>query len=62
MHTVANPFELMMNPEAVFAALEKSDRLTHLHRRVYHPLDKPAPRAEGRSTHVDDAPDDDSDA
>ena len=36
-----NPFALMMNPEAVFAAMEKSDRLARLHSRICRPLDKP---------------------
>jgi hypothetical protein len=38
---VSNPFELMMNPEAVFQAIGRSHRLESLHRRVYRPLDKP---------------------
>ena len=40
--TVAsNPFALMMDPEAVFAALASSDRLARLHSRICRPLDKP---------------------
>jgi len=38
----ANPFELMMNPEAVLQAMARSDRLERLQRRVCRPLDKPA--------------------
>lgn len=38
---VANPFALMMEPEAVFQAIERSDRLNRLQRRVCRPLDKP---------------------
>lgn len=38
---VANPFELMMNPEAVLQAIARSERLERLHRRVCRPLDKP---------------------
>ena len=38
---VSNPFALMMDPEQVFQAIERSDRLNRLQRRVYHPLDKP---------------------
>lgn len=46
MHTteateIANPFALMLNPEAVFQAIERSDRLDLLQRRVCRPLDKP---------------------
>lgn len=37
----SNPFALMMNPEAVFAALERSDRLARLQSRICRPLDKP---------------------
>ncbi len=38
---VANPFALMMEPEAVFQAMERSERLNRLQRRVCRPLDKP---------------------
>jgi hypothetical protein len=37
----ANPFALMMDPEAVFAAVASSDRLARLHSRICRPLDKP---------------------
>lgn len=36
-----NPFALMLDPEAVFAQLERSERLERLERRVCRPLDKP---------------------
>ena len=36
----ANPFALMMDPEAVLAAMERSERLNHLESRVCRPLDK----------------------
>lgn len=38
---IANPFALMMEPEAVFQAMEHSERLNRLQRRVCRPLDKP---------------------
>jgi hypothetical protein len=38
---VPNPFELMMNPQAVLQAIEGSVRLEGLERRVYRPLDRP---------------------
>ncbi len=44
MHTsrvAANPFGLMMNPQAILAAVERSERLGGLQRRVCRPLDKP---------------------
>jgi hypothetical protein len=38
---VANPFALMMDPESVLAAMARSERLAHLNRQVFRPLDKP---------------------
>jgi hypothetical protein len=40
---VSNPFALMIAPEAVFAAIERSDRLARLKSTICHPLDKPRP-------------------
>ncbi len=37
----ANPFMLLMNPEAVVAAVEKSERLAQLRRHLCRPLDRP---------------------
>jgi hypothetical protein len=37
----ADPFALMMNPQAVLEAMAGSTRLARLQRRVYRPLDKP---------------------
>ena len=42
---VYNPFMLLLNPEIVFAAIEKSERLSQLTRHLCRPLDKPAPIA-----------------
>lgn len=39
--TQANPFFMMMNPEAVIQAVERSERLNCLTRRVCRPLDRP---------------------
>ena len=36
-----NPFMLMINPEVVLAAMEKSERLAQLNRHLCRPLDKP---------------------
>jgi len=36
-----NPFALLMDPESVFSAIAKSERLERLHSRVCRPLDKP---------------------
>jgi hypothetical protein len=40
-HPVANPFALLMDPQAIFRAIESSDRLARLHSRVCRPLDRP---------------------
>jgi len=37
----ADPFDLMINPQAILMAMEKSERLQHLDRHVYRPLDRP---------------------
>lgn len=41
IQTPSNPFALLMNPDAVVQAIERSDRLSRLKRRVCRPLDKP---------------------
>ena len=50
MHAVpqiANPFALLTDPEAIFRAVEASQRLEGLNRRVCRPLDR-APRVDGQ--------------
>ncbi len=37
----SNPFALMLDPDAIFAQLERSQRLECLERRICRPLDKP---------------------
>ena len=56
---VSNPFALMMNPEAVLAAVARSERLDLLKRRVCRPLDKPvgARPEDDQSATLDDASD-----
>jgi hypothetical protein len=39
--TVANPFVMMIHPETVLQAVERSERLNTLQRRVCRPLDRP---------------------
>ncbi|MFN3416193.1 MAG: hypothetical protein ACK4ZD_07740 [Caldimonas sp.] len=39
--TAANPFALMMDPQSVLDAMERSERLKRLQSRVCRPLDKP---------------------
>jgi hypothetical protein len=41
LHAAANPFALMLDPEAVLDRIAHSDRLERLQRRVCRPLDKP---------------------
>jgi hypothetical protein len=36
-----NPFSLMMEPEVVLQAMERSQSLRSLRRRTLHPLDRP---------------------
>ncbi len=38
-----NPFMMMLRPEVVLAAVERSEKLGRLNRRLCHPLDRPAP-------------------
>ncbi len=40
---VRNPFMLMLNPEIVLAAIEKSEHLGQLNRHLCRPLDRPTP-------------------
>jgi len=37
----ANPFVMMTNPEAILAAVERSERLNGLQRHICRPLDRP---------------------
>lgn len=42
LHPIAgNPFALLMDPESIFQAIERSERLARLQSRVCRPLDKP---------------------
>ncbi|MET0383010.1 MAG: hypothetical protein ABW032_06265 [Burkholderiaceae bacterium] len=38
---LSNPFVMMTDPEMILAAVERSERLNLLNRRVYRPLDRP---------------------
>lgn len=40
-----NPFMLMLDPEVVLAAVQRSEKLEQLSRRICHPLDRPIPPA-----------------
>ncbi len=55
-----NPFMLMISPEVVLAAVEKSERLGQLNRHLCRPLDRPTPTTAARPAVLDDeAMDDD---
>jgi hypothetical protein len=43
--TAPSPFDLLLNPEAVLAAIHNSERLNRLASRVCRPLDRPLPMA-----------------
>lgn len=47
-----NPFMLMLHPEVVLAAIEKSERLGQLNRHLCRPLDRLPP--EGKTVPDDD--------
>jgi hypothetical protein len=49
-----NPFMLMINPEVVIAAMEKSERLRQLNSHQCRPLDKPAPAVAGEPLDEDE--------
>jgi hypothetical protein len=50
-----NPFLLMISPEVVLAAVERSERLGQLNRQLCRPLDRPAPASSSaRSAGLDD--------
>ena len=55
-HITANPFALLMDPEAVHAALAQSERLNSLKSRVWRPLDQPLiPRTTNEAAAFDEA-------
>jgi hypothetical protein len=55
--TVRNPFLLMLNPEVVIAAMERSERLSGLNRHLCRPLDKAQPNtAEGEDDSAEPKP------
>lgn len=48
-----NPFMMMIQPEAVLAAMERSEKLGRLNRRLCHPLDRPTPAPADGTRSVD---------
>jgi hypothetical protein len=57
--TARNPFLLMISPEVVLAAVEKSERLGQLNRQLCRPLDRPLPASAGRPAACDEDSDED---
>ena len=66
--TLANPFVMMTDPETILLAVERSERLNRLSRKVYRPLDRPLiPKIGAKDTaefdrEIDAAADDELDA
>lgn len=54
-HPVANPFALLLNPAAVVAEMERSERLNRLSSRICRPLDKAHPGDKPSETLADGA-------
>ena len=50
-----NPFVLMIDPQTVFAAIERSERLARLQSTICRPLDKPRPEKPVESLKAFDA-------
>ena len=55
---IRNPFMLMLNPEVVLAAVERSERLGQLNRHLCRPLDRPS--LPGSQAAVDGGEEDDT--
>ena len=58
----ANPFAMMIDPQAVISLMNRSERLERLQRRVCRPLDKPLLGVLGNGLDDLDEIDDDLDA
>lgn len=39
----ANPFAMLLDPEATLAAIQRSERLARIQGRICRPLDRPVP-------------------
>lgn len=52
-----NPFMLLVHPEAVFAAVENSERLGRLNRHLCRPLDRPVGGQPASASNSEDADD-----
>lgn len=59
---LADPFAMLIAPEQVMNAIERSDRLARLQRRVYRPLDRPWIPVKGSAAEFDSEIDAEPDA
>ena len=51
----SNPFVMLIDPDTVLQAVERSERLNRLSRQVYRPLDRPLiPKVDGETSELDD--------
>lgn len=50
---VANPFEMLVDPEAFLRAIEGSERLKNMHGRVCRPLDRQVPAKDEAANQAD---------
>lgn len=57
--TERNPFMLLVNPQEVITAMEKSERLGRLNRHLCRPLDRPTPTSVRTPDAVEAVEDDD---
>lgn len=55
--TALNPFMLLVNPEVILAAIEKSEHLSQLNRHLCRPLDRLTPGT-GNAAEEGDSADD----
>jgi hypothetical protein len=54
----ANPFAMLLDPEATLAAIQRSERLARIQGRICRPLDRPVPASAGMRAAGDDEPTD----
>jgi hypothetical protein len=47
--TSSNPFVMLIDPDTILQAVERSERLNKLNRQIYRPLDRPLiPKVDGQ--------------
>ena len=53
----ANPFAMLLDPEATLAAIQRSERLARIQGRICRPLDRPVPASAGMRSGEGELPD-----